>query len=189
MNSIQIFILSLAIALNSLITYLVAGYTLKDEKLIIKFRFAAIMLLLQILLIGTGLWLGSRISVLAMESNFYIAFGILLIMGLKTIFDSIRTKPEEKSYDLTQVRNVVMLSIAEGITPLIISIAAGLTTEKIISSWFIFVIIQFLAIFTGIVLGSRYEARSLKLRTGPIGGLIILAASLKLLIDLIGYSY
>ena len=82
-----------------------------------------------------------------------------------------------------------MLSIAEGITPLIISITAGLTTEKNISSWFIFVIMQLIAIFTGLILGAKYEARSLRFRTGPIGGLIILAASLKLLIDLVGFSY
>ncbi len=189
MNPIQIFILSLALALNSLITYIVAGYILKGERLIIKFRFAGIILLSQALLIGTGLWLGSRISVLALESNYYIAFGILLIMGLKIIFDSIRTRPEEKSFDVTIVRNVVMLSIAEGITPLIVSITAGLTTEKNISSWFILVIMQLIAVLTGMILGAKYEASSLRFRTGPIGGLIILAASLKLLIDLVGFSY
>lgn len=187
MNAAQIFILSIALALNSFMAYAVAGVSLKKEKQSFMVIYSSIMLASLILLIGTGLWLGYRIGIMSGQNNYYISFGILLIMGLKVIFDSLRSKPEEKSYDLGETRNIVLLSIAEGITPLIISIAAGLTLEKIYPSWIIFCVWQILAIISGLFLGARFGKQIYRFRTGPIGGLILLAAALKLLIDFVGF--
>lgn len=187
MNAAQIIILSLALALNSFISYAVAGVFLKKEKQSLMVMYSAIMLASLILLIGTGLWLGLRIGSMSGQNNYYISFGILLIMGLKVIFDSIRSKPEDKIYDLSETRNIVLISIADGITPLIISIAAGLTLEKIYPSWIIICGWQILALVSGLYLGSKYGNQAYRFRTGPIGGLILLAAALKLLIDFIGY--
>lgn len=187
MNAIQIAILSLALALNSFQTYLIAGNTLKNEQPGRLLRFLLIMLASQVLMSGTGLWLGLRIGGLAIQSNYYIAFGILLIMGIKIIMDSIRQKPEDKTFDLTDLRMIIMLSVAEGITPLIVSSAIGLTMQTILPAWMILTLFQLIAIITGIVVGSRYSALATRLRTGPIGGLIMIAAALKLLIDLVGF--
>jgi manganese efflux pump family protein len=187
MNSIQIAIISLALAMNAFITYVTAGYVMKNENANRILRFGMIMLISQAFMTGTGLWLGIRIGVLAANSNYYIAVGILFIMGLKIILDSIRTKPEDRSFDLKEMRVIVMLSIAEGIAPLVVSIAIGLTVESALPSWIIMIIFQFLAVISGLYAGTRYGETSLRFRTGPIGGLIMLAAALKLLIDLIGF--
>jgi putative Mn2+ efflux pump MntP len=187
MNSIQIAILALALALNSFMTYLTAGYVLRDESGIRKMRFGLIVLMSQILMSGTGLWLGVKIGILAANSNYYISLGILLIMGLKIVFDSIRTRPEDKAFDFSDTRVIVMLSIAEGITPLVIGIAIGLVAEYVLLPWIILAILQFLSILIGLIAGSRYGVASFRFRLGPVGGLIMLAAALKLLIDLIGY--
>jgi len=187
MNGIQVAILGLALALNSFSTYLVSGNTLKKTQQVRFLRFGIIILASQVLMSGTGLWLGLRISGLAIQSNYYIAFGILLIMGIKIIMDSIRQKPEEKAFDLTEIRTVIMLSVAEGITPLIVSSAIGLTLQNILPAWFIIITFQLIAIITGLFLGSRDNNLAFRLRTGPIGGLIMLAAALKLFIDLVGF--
>lgn len=187
MNPIQIAILSLALALNSFTQNLSAGFVMKEEPAGRTMRFAMIMLVSLAFMTASGLWLGVRIGNLAVNSNYYISVGILLIMGLKIIFDSIRTKPEDRTYELKETRIIVMLSIAEGITPLVISIAIGLTVETALPSWIILMIFQVLAMFTGLLMGSRYGKSSFRYRTGPIGGLIMLAAALKILIDLIGF--
>ena len=187
MNPIQIIIISVAIALNSFVAYLTAGYVLQKEPVTKMLTYGFIMLVTHSLMIATGLWLGVRIGVLASNSNYYIAAGILLLMGLKIIFDSLKTKPEEKTFDLSETRVLIMLSIAEGVTPMIIGIAIGLTVEAVFPSWSILLITQSLALISGLVFGTLYGKNALRLRTGPIGGLILLAASLKLLIDLIGF--
>lgn len=187
MNPIQILIIGLAIALNSFVAYLTAGYVLQKEPVTKMLSYGFFMLVTQSLMIAAGLWLGVRIGVLASNSNYYIAAGILLLMGLKVIFESLRIKPEDKTFDLSETRVLIMLSIAEGITPMIISIAIGLTVETIFPSWSILVITQSLALISGLVFGTRYGKNALRLRVGPVGGLILLAASLKLLIDLIGF--
>ncbi len=187
MNSVQIAILSLALALNSFIAYLTAGVVMKDENVARKLRYSLVMLFTQAILAASGLWVGVRIGLLASNSNYYIATGMLVFMGLKILLDSIRIKPEDRTFDLSEMRTIIMLSLAEGIPPLIVCIAIGLTLESAVVPLFIVVLFQLLALISGLVLGTVYGSASLKLRTGPIGGLIMLAAAIKLIIDLIGF--
>lgn len=187
MNSIQLIILSIGIALGSLIVFITDGFVLKNENWIKKSRLILIMFLFLSFMCGTGLWLGIRIGLMSGASNYYAAVAILLIMGIKVIFDSIRTRPEEKAYDLLDMRTVLMHSLAEGITPFIIATAIGLTLEIWLLPWLLMSTILLLAIIGGVMAGTYSGSSILKLRTGPIGGLILLAAAIKLLIDIIGY--
>jgi len=187
MNNFQIGILAIALALNSFSTFLKTGFVIKPEDFTRKIRFALVNLFFQAIMTGSGLWLGVKMGMLAANSNIYISLGILSVMGLKIIFDSVRTRQEDKTFDLSEMRMIVMLAVAEGITPLIVGIAIGLTVEMVLIPWIILVLLQAVSILSGLVYGPRRGTASVRFRSGMLGGLILLAAALKLLMNLIGY--
>ncbi len=187
MNNFQIGILAVALALNSFATFLIDGFVLRPEDLARKIRFALVNLFFQAIMAGAGLWLGVKMGTLAVNSNFYISLGILSVMGLKIIFDSVRTRQEDKSFDLSEMHSIVLLAVAEGITPLIVGISIGLTVEILLIPWIILVLLQAAAILSGLVYGPHHGTASVRFRSGMLGGLILLAAALKLLMNLIGY--
>jgi putative Mn2+ efflux pump MntP len=187
MNPFQTALISLALALNAFVAFHVAGDTLRKDGIRHVFKFGLVMLITQFFVSGIGLWLGMRISSISSNSNYYIAIGILLVLGLSILLDSLRIKTDDKTPDLKDMRVILTRSILEATPVLAVSTAVGLTVESAFPSWYILLVFQFLALVTGLFTGSKFGEKIRKIRTGPISGFIMLAAALKLLIDLIGY--
>jgi hypothetical protein len=77
--------------------------------------------------------------------------------------------------------------MAEGITALSIGIAIGLLSIRPYQQWLIAGVILLAGIVAGLITASRMGNASLKLRFGPIGGLLLLAASIHMATKLIGF--
>jgi len=186
MNSIQIAILASGLALNSFMSFLYSGSSLKSTDFDQKLQTGTIIFLLQVMMLGAGLWLGIRIGILAENSNYYISLGLLLFIGLKIIFESIGSRPENISI-LTEKRELTIFSLSEGILPLLLGIAVGLVVDVLMTAWIILIVFQTVALLAGFYLSSRNTPVKFGIKPEIIGGLIILAAALKMLISLIGF--
>ena len=186
MNSIQIAILALGLALNSFMNFFTSGQSLNSTDFDQKLQAGTIILLSQILMLGAGLWLGIRIGVLAENSNYLFSVGLLSFIALKIIFESIRNKADVGS-NLLEKRELIIFTFSEGIIPLLLGISVGLVVDYLMTAWFILIIFQSIALVSGFYLSSHRLTLTLKFRLEIIGGLVILAAALKMLISLIGY--
>lgn len=187
MNTFEIIILALALVFNSFTSYLNAGITLTAETLQRKFQFTGIMFVVQFIMAGTGIWLGYKMGSLEIQSNMLISLSIMLIFGLKTLLSGIKVQAEEKAFDYTDNKVAFFASLAEGITPLVTGIAIGLLSEDPYKHWFLIGIFLLTGIITGLFLAVQMGIGSLKLRLGPIGGLLMIAAAFKLFINLTGF--
>jgi putative Mn2+ efflux pump MntP len=164
-----------------------AGRVLVGDTFSRKLFFISVMFLMQSILAGAGLWIGFKMGSLAAQINMAISLSILLIFGLKVLFAGIKTQAEEKSYDYSNNNVVFFASMAEGITPLSIGIAIGLLTMKPYLHWAIIAGFLLTGIMTGMVSGLSMGEKLNKLRPGPIGGLLLIAAAIKLLVNLVGF--
>jgi manganese efflux pump family protein len=187
MNSIQIAILAAGLALNSFVSFFHSGHSLTSADFDQKLRSGATLFIFQVLMSGAGLWLGIRIGILAVNSNYYISLGILMFVGLKIIFDSLRYRQENKRTDLLETRDLVVLSLSEGILPMLLGIAIGLDVDSVMIAWLILIGFQTVAIIAGFSIGLKKTTLSFGFRLEILAGLIILAAALKMLISLVGY--
>lgn len=187
MNNFEIILLAIALIFNSWVTYLNAGIVLLKEPVFRKVFFAGIMFFFQFVMAGAGIWIGFKVGSLEIRINMLISLSILLIFGLKVLLSGIRTQPEERAFDYTDNKVTMFASLAEGITPLGIGLAIGLLSEHPYLHWIITGIILVIGILSGIIVASRMGPSSLKLRLGPIGGFLLLAASFKLIISLTGF--
>jgi len=184
MNTFEVLILALALVFSSWSTYLNAGIELGKEPLIRKFYFISIMFLFQFLLTGTGIWAGNKVGSVEVRVNMFISFFILLIFGLKVLLTSIKSQSEDKEYDYTDNKVTFLASLAEGITPLAIGIAIGLLSIHPYLHWFLTGLFLLSGILTGLLLAARIGINSLKLRFGSLGGVLLLAAAIKLTLSL-----
>lgn len=187
MNNFTIILLALAVALTVFPPCIAGGVVLKPEKPANKMRFVAIMVTTMALMAALGIILGMNVGRISESSNKTMALSILMIMGLKVLFDSLRTRPQDKAFDTSDFRVLLLLSLAEAIVPMVVALAVGLLIESFITPWLIFFIFILLSAVTGYLSGNTMGVQAFKMRTGPIGGLFLIAASLIMIIDLIGY--
>jgi putative Mn2+ efflux pump MntP len=187
MNLIQISILAFAVALNSFMSFYNSSISLHLTDFDKKLRTGFLVFLVQVVMLGAGLWLGIRVGILAENSNYYVSLGILLFISLKIILESLRNLAESDKSDLKEMRELFIFSFSEGIIPLLLGMSIGLAVDSLLQAWMILIAFQTAAIIAGFYLGSRHVKFKLKFKPEIVAGLIILAAALKLFISLTGY--
>ena len=184
MNTFKVLFLALALVFSSWSIYLNAGIVLKLEPLFRKVYYTGIMFLFQFLMAGTGIWLGYTVGSFDGKMNVMISLSILLIFGLKVLLSGIRSQSEFRTFDFTSNKITAFAALAEGITPLAIGIAIGLLSLHPFLHWYLIGVFLFSGIVAGLLLAVRMDKNVLKLRLGPIGGLLLLAAAIQLAVNL-----
>jgi putative Mn2+ efflux pump MntP len=183
MNNFEILILALAIIFNSWTTYLNAGITLSKELIMRKVYYSGTMFFFQFIMAGVGIWVGNRVGSFEVRVNMLVSFSILLLSGLIALLAAIRTPVEEKTFDYSDNKVLLFSALAEGIAPLVIGTAIGLLSIHPYLHWIVIGIFLASGILMGLIIASRMSSRSLKLRLGPVSGLLLLAAAIKLILN------
>ena len=125
------------------------------------------------------------ISVIELISGFdhWIAFGLLVIIGFRMIFESLSTKSKKLVYS-SSYRVLILLSIATSIDALAVGLSLSLLETSIIIPMIIIGIITFFLSFLGVYLGKTFGSYFEKI--GVIGGIILIAIAIKILIEHFG---
>lgn len=183
MNTFQLIFLALAVGFYYLNTGIAGGYALSgtDKKNLISFQSLLIIYLLSATFIG--LLFGKALTGISGDIVVYIAVGMLLIVGLKMLFDSLNSKITSKIFDFTDKRIINLFALGESINMLLAASAIGLLAENTYRAFLILGIPLILAIVSGPLLVQSMGKESLKLRLGPIGALMIIAAAIQKLIQ------
>lgn len=183
MNTFQLILLALAVGFYYLNTGIAGAYSLtgSEKKNLTGFQTSMILFLLSSTFIG--LLFGKALSRLSGDIVVYIAVAMLLIVGLKMLFDSLNSKITSKVFDFTDKRIVNLFALGESINMLLVATAIGLLVENTYLAVLIIGIPLILAIVSGPLLVQSMGKESLKLRLGPIGALIIIAAAIQKLIQ------
>ena len=187
MNTFETVILALALVFNSWISYINAGIALSEAPLLSKIKYAGIMSVLQFAMAGAGIWVGYKTGSFEPRINMAISLSILLILGLKVLLSGIKMSTEEKVFDYTDNQVTLMAALVEGISPLSVGIAIGLLSLHPYLHWLLIGGFLFAGIIAGLVLPIVMGSASLKFRLGPIGGLLLIAAGIKMIISITGY--
>lgn len=186
-NTFEVILLSIGLVLALWINCTIAGSMLIVDKLKNKSIFGGIFIAVQILMLGAGMWIGSRISLPDLKPNLLMSVAILFIFGIKIVFTSVKNNPRDKVYDYSDASVIGLSAIGEGINTLGIGLAIGLISELLFNHWLISSGILVIGLSLAILIGSALGKDALKLRFGPVGGLIMIAAAIKLTITLAGF--
>lgn len=128
-------------------------------------------------------WLvGGRLSGLIMSADHWIAFGILWVIGLKMIVQSLQKGELVKKTDIRDLHVLLSLSVATSIDALIMGVSFGVIQVNIFKVVFLITVVTFGITVIGAKLGQKTSLIPPK-KAELVGGIVLLAIGLEILIQ------
>lgn len=135
----------------------------------------------QMLMPAIGWLVGLSFKEIIMGADHWIAFGLLAFIGLKMIYDS--TKKEKENEETTlKLHTLLILAVATSIDSLMVGLSFAFLQTPILEPIISIGLITFLLSISGFYFGcglGRIFGNKIKI----IGGLILIAIGLKILLD------
>ena len=128
-------------------------------------------------------WLGGRTIVSIISAyDHWVAFGLLAVVGGRTVWEGLHGGDEHESTDISKGFTLLTLSIATSIDALAVGLSFALLEINILTSSIIIGITCFLVSVSGFVLG-RWVGEILGKRAKLAGGLVLVGIGIKILIE------
>lgn len=185
MNTLEIWLTAIALAMDSFTVAIAGGLTLKRVSMHHFLTIAFFFGLFQAVMPLLG-WMGSLyFHNLIEQYDHWIAFAILIFLGVKMIREGI-SGDEEQHFDPTRLGTVLTLSLAVSIDALAVGISftcIGMNTLSSITYPLIAIAIASFVLalggcFIGALIGNK-----LKFPVEPIGGAVLIILGVKILCE------
>ncbi len=187
MNTFEIIILALALVFTSWSSYVYAGGLFFDKALQTKVNYTGIMFLIQFLMTGAGIWIGFKFGNAESKINVLISLSIFFVTGLKVLLDNIGNQAADNNIEEESWKGISLLAVLEGIIPLVTGIAIGLLSLHPWLHWILLGVFFLSGILSGLFISGRKKPGKPLLRLGSAGGLLLLAAGIKLALNITGF--
>lgn len=186
MDYISIFAIAVSLAMDAFSVSIVCGLIIDSPGLRHYFRLSFHFGLFQFFMPILGFLIGRKIENIIKDYDHWIAFILLLFIGLKMINDSRSKDESNECSDPSKGFSLVYLSLATSIDAFAVGLSLGLLGNPILLPSVIIGIVC--AIFSaigvylgdriGIILGKRIEA---------LGGIILIIIGIKIVIEHLWY--
>lgn len=156
MTLIESFLLALALCVDSLVVSTTSAFRSKmawGKGLLMAVVFGICQGLFPLL----GALLGEKCKELVSSVDHWVAFGLLLAVGGKMIWDAFGEEEEERQLDVTSLGTMVLLGIATSIDAFVVGIGFGLssTLGEIVMTVVVIGVVTFVVSMVGVFLGKR----------------------------------
>jgi putative Mn2+ efflux pump MntP len=185
MDLISIIIVAIALAMDAFSVCIACGMIIPEPGCRHYFRLAFHFGLFQFMMPIIGYFGGRYLGGYIAAYDHWIAFGLLVFIGLKMIreaFTRKKEKQEECHQDPSQGWSLVILAVATSIDALAVGLSLGVLNKQIlIPSIIIGMVCSFCSII-GIAIGNRVGAYAGKYAEAA-GGLMLIAIGIKLVAE------
>ncbi len=182
MAIIPIVFIALGLAMDAFAASITTGLALKEAKVNDALRMAVSFGLFQTIMPALGWWIGTGLRDFISGIDHWIAFGLLLLVGCKMIYEAITVKPHKREINSLNFSFILVLSIATSIDALAVGVSFALLGVSIILPIIVIGSVTFLLSFFGFVAGSRF-GRLLGKKVEIAGGIVLISIGIKILID------
>ncbi len=132
-----------------------------------------------------GYFLGTAVYDLIESVDHWVAFFLLLLIGLNMVREGLRRDDEELD-DRTDFRTMLLLAVATSIDALAVGISFAMDGTEIFSAAAVIGVVTFLISAVGVKIGSfvgdRFGARA-----EILGGIVLVAIGCEILLEHLGY--
>ena len=180
MNIYEIILISVGLSMDAFAVSLCKGMSLNKKNYKKAFIVGLYFGLFQFIMPIIGFKLASRFSNTITNIDHWIAFFLLLFIGLKMIKDSILK--ENILDNNVNFKEMIGLAIATSIDALAVGITFSFLKVSIFSSSLLIGIITFILSFMGIIIGSKFGER-LGNKSQVVGGFILIVMAFKIVFE------
>lgn len=187
MNSLDIWLLAVALAMDCFTVSIVSGVMIRRYLWGMVLRMAFLFGFFQALMPFIGWLATSHFSEQLEAIDHWIAFALLAFIGGKMFKEAFEDE-EEHSFDPRNLRTQLLLAVATSIDALAIGISFACTGYRMLSQLvvplFVIGIVSFLFSVFGNALGVRFGKRiAHRLKPELLGGIILLVIGFKILVS------
>ena len=182
MSALDILLISIGMAMDSFAVSVCKGLSIKKAVIPEGVKCGIYFGGFQALMPVIGYYLGKLFEELIVKIDHWIAFGLLLFIGLSMIKES---RESEKVDDKMDVRTMLILAVATSIDALSVGVTLAFIDVNI---WVVVSsigIVTFLFSLVGVLIGRRVGSM-LGNRAKVIGGLILIYLGVKILLEHLG---
>jgi putative Mn2+ efflux pump MntP len=181
MDFITLVILAIGLCFDTFAVSVSCGLTLNRIVFLRATRFALVMTFFQGLNPLIGWFAGSGVVKYIRDYDHWIAFTLLLIIGVRMILDSLK-KVDKRNFNPTRFSTMIVLALATSIDALIVGVSLAFTSVNIYWACFIIGTITFISSMLGIFFGKKTGERFSK-KLEVAGGLVLILIGVKILLD------
>jgi putative Mn2+ efflux pump MntP len=172
MDIIQIIILAIGLSMDSLIIALTSGAIIGNHHKVNVAKIAGMLAFIQMGLTVFGWLIGSTFARYIEEFDHWIAFTILLILGIRVIVSALKNE-ESSPFDPLNFKVMLGLAIATSIDATAVGLSLSFINTQILVPAFIIGIVTFIISSAGVISGSKVGQRY-NLRINMLGGIILI---------------
>lgn len=184
MSFIEIFLISIGLAMDAFAVATCKGLAMKKlewkKALIIGLYFGIFQAVMPII----GYFLGINFQDKIVNIDHWVAFVLLLAIGINMIKEALSSKEEEKN-DSIDFKNMIILSIATSIDALAIGITFAFLNCNIIKSASLIGIVTFILSTIGVKIGNKFGSKY-ENKAEIVGGVILIILGMKILTEHLG---
>ncbi|HIW91052.1 MAG TPA: manganese efflux pump MntP family protein [Candidatus Corynebacterium avicola] len=185
MSILQLLLLAPGVSADAFAVALVQGTTIREHVSRRLLHMAVIFGGFQALMPLIGWALGSSVAGLITEFDHWIAFVLLGGIGLMMAMDAVKPDDDEDEKSAWGGRTVLALGVATSIDALAVGIGFAMVPINIVLAIALIGVTTFLATLAGGWLG-QHGGRKLGRPATMVGGLILIAIGVNILIDHLG---
>lgn len=182
MNILVTFLVALGLSLDAFSAAVVCGFAKKKPQLRYAFRVAFSFGLFQAIMPVIGWKAGGLLTEYISGVDHWIAFLLLSLIGLHMIYESTKSTHEKISFEISNFRTLLLLSVATSIDALTVGVGLAFVEIAIIRTALIIGMVTFVLSFIGYYIGNRIGI-TLGDKVKIVGGVILIAIGLRILVQ------
>ena len=181
MDTLTVILIAIGLAMDAFAVSIAKGITINNQRrktaLVMATFFAAFQMFMPVIGWIAGLGLEQVIS----EIDHWIAFGLLVLIGARMIYDSTKKEDLQRDGNL-RVHTLLTLSVATSIDALMVGLSFAFLQTAIILPIIVIGVVTFSLSYLGFHFGS-FVGNIFGSRIKAIGGVILIAIGVKILLE------
>lgn len=177
--------IAIGLSMDSLTVSMAASATCKNKNTFVFLRFAFTLGFIQAICTIAGWAAGAELSKYVQNSDHWIAFGLLLIIGGKMIFEGIKHKDDKEKPEINMNNFFVVtgLGIATSIDAAAVGVSLSFAGINIWIASLIIFAVTFLFSYFGLFGGGLIRKKLKKLPIEILGGIVLIGIGIKILVE------
>jgi putative Mn2+ efflux pump MntP len=180
MSLVTIIVIAVGLAMDAFAVSVASGAAYKKLKLRHAVRMAVFLGGFQAVMPLVGWLAGLSFREMIVAYDHWVAFGLLLIIGGKMIYEAFKFDGDEDASDMANIGVLLILSVATSIDALAVGITLSLITDKIFLAVAIIGVVTFVLSYAGYWIGQRM-GHFFEKKIEVAGGVILIAIGVKIL--------
>jgi len=179
---VNLILIAISLAMDCFAVSIAGGATVKRIRARDTLKVGLSFGLFQALMPLIGWFIGLSFKELIENAGHWVAFGLLCAIGIKMIYEALKSKREKRKINLAKLPMLFVLSIATSIDALAAGISFSLLDASLYLSVAIIGLFAFVFSISGYIIGNKI-GHFLENKVELIGGIILIGIGIKILVE------